>query len=170
VAEKTLSKLGKAREEAANGVGQIISFGAMAAGQLPDAGAIGMHWPNISHEAAQIAETDEKMAGILDKLLEVGPYGNLIVVVLPFIAQILVNHGVLKPEQMAGANVVHPDSLAAQVRAHMARQAMDAIKMQQQAEADLAALQAEMMASQQASNGQAPDFIPPEFTRPEGDV
>lgn len=155
----------QAREEAANGIGQILSFGCMATGQMADAGAIGLHWPNIAHEAAQVAETDEKIAKALDYLLEVGPYGNLIVVTLPFVAQILVNHKILKAEQMAGANVVHPDSLEAQAKAHMARQAMQAIRQQRQAEEELRQMQAQMAADMAGNNGQAPSPEPePENT------
>lgn len=154
--EKRLSAKAKAREEAANGFGQIVGFAAMAAGQFHDAGAIGMHWPGMAHEAAIVAETDEKMARALDYLLEVGPYGNLITLALPFVAQVLVNHGVLKPEAMAGAGVVHPDALTAQIKADMARKAMEALKMQQEAEEELARTRAEMMARMNG-NGAAPE-------------
>jgi hypothetical protein len=141
--EKKLSTKGKAREEAANGVGQIISFGCMVAGQLADAGAVGIHWPNLAHEAASIAETDEKMASGLDKLLEIGPYGNFIVVLLPFVGQILVNHKVVRAEAMGGAGAVHPEVLEAQVKAHMARQQATAIQQQREAEAELTRLMME---------------------------
>lgn len=151
--KRTSGKL-KLREEAANGIGQIIAFGSMASGNFADAGAIGMHWPGMAHEAAVIAESDAKMAGALDYLLQVGPYGKLITLSLPLVAQLLVNHGIVKPEQMAGAGVVHPDALAAQVRTDMARQAMEAIRAQQAAEAEMEELRQEMAASQ---NGQAPE-------------
>lgn len=144
-----------AREEAANGVGQILSFGCMVAGQLADAGAIGLHWPAISHEAANIAESDEKMAKGLDYLLEVGPYGNLIVVLLPFIGQILVNHKIVRPEAMGGAGVVHPEALEAQVKAQMAQHAAEAVRAQRAAEAELLRLQAEA----QSPNGSASEHM-----------
>jgi hypothetical protein len=137
----------KAREEAANGVGQILAFGCMIAGQLADAGAIGLHWPAISHEAAAVAENDPKMAKGLDYLLEVGPYGNFIVVCLPLVGQILANHKIVKPEALAGVGVVHPEALEADVKASMARQAMAALQQQRAAEEELARMQAEMMAS-----------------------
>lgn len=149
--EKRASVKQKAREEAANGVGQILAFGCMVAGQLADAGAIGLHWPNVAHEAAAIAETDEKMAKGLDYLLEVGPYGNLIVVVLPLVGQLLANHHIVKPEALAGAGVVHPEALEADVKAEMARRAMEAIRQQREAEAELRRMQAEMMAAQNGS-------------------
>lgn len=151
--EKKLSKKAEAREEAANGIGQLLSFGAMAAGWLPDAGAIGNHWPAIAHEAAAVAETDEKLAKGLDYLLEVGPYGNLIVATLPLVAQLLVNHGILKAEAMGGAGVVHPETLTVQVQAHLTRTHMAALQQQREAEAELAAMQAEMNAH---ANGRAP--------------
>lgn len=139
------------REEAANGIGQIIAFGSMVMGNFADAGAIGMHWPNMAHEAAVAAETDQKLAAGLDWFLEVGPYGKLVTVSLPLVAQVLVNHGFLKAEQMAGAGVVHPETLAAQVRTDLARKAMAAIREQQEAEAEMQRMQEEM--STQNGNG-----------------
>lgn len=136
-----------AREEAANGIGQIIAFGSMVSGSLADAGAVGMHWPAMAHEAAMVAETDKKMAGVLDYLLEVGPYGNLIVVTLPFVAQLLVNHGLLKAEAMAGAGVVHPQTLEAEVKRDMAQKAMEAMRAQAQAEAEMRQMAEEMRAN-----------------------
>jgi len=152
--EKRASGKQKAREEAANGVGQIIAFGCMVSGNLADAGATGMHWPNLAHEAAVIAETDSKMATGLDYLLEVGPYGNFIVAALPFVAQLLVNHGLVKPEAMAGAGVVHPEALAAEVRRDMAQKAMEAMRAQQEAEAQMRKMAEEMAAAQ---NGNRPE-------------
>lgn len=155
--EKRASAKQKAREEAANGVGQILAFGCMVAGQLADAGAIGLHWPNVAHECAAIAENDPKMAKGLDYLLEVGPYGNLIVVALPLVGQILANHKIVKAEALTGAGVVHPEALEADVKAQMARQAMAAIQQQRQAEEELRQMQAEMAAAQ---NGHAPQNEP----------
>jgi hypothetical protein len=152
--EKRASAKQKAREEAANGVGQILAFGCMVAGQLADAGAIGLHWPNLAHEAAAVAETDEKMGKALDYLLEVGPYGNLIVVTLPLVGQFLANHKIVKAEALAGAGVVHPEALEADVKAEMARRAMAAIQQQREAEQELARMQAEMMAAQNGTQPQ----------------
>lgn len=137
----------KAREEAANGIGQILAFGCMVSGNLADAGAIGMHWPGLAHEAAVIADTDAKMASALDYLLQVGPYGNFIVAALPLVAQVIVNHGIVKPEAMAGAGVVHPDTLAAEVKRDMALKAMEAMRAQQEAEAQMREMAQQMRAS-----------------------
>lgn len=164
--EKRFSAQAKAREEAANGVGQILAFGCMVAGQLADAGAVSLHWPNLAHEAAAIAETDKKMAKGLDYLLEVGPYGNLIVIALPFVGQLLANHKVVRAEALAGMGVVHPDALEADVKAQMARQAMAAIQQQKAAEEELRRMQAEMMA---ATNGSQPHSDEQSYSHP-GDV
>lgn len=139
-----------AREEALNGVGQLLSFGLMLGGQHADAGAISRHWPNVAAEATNVADNDPKMAKALDYLLEVGPYGNLIVAALPLVAQLMVNHGMAKPESMAGAGVVHPETLAADVKATIARQAAEAVRAQREAEEELARLR---MESEQSSNG-----------------
>lgn len=136
-----------AREEAANGIGQIIAFGAMATGNLADAGAIGMHWPGMSHEAAMIAETHKPTANLLDKLLEVGPFGNMIVLALPLVAQLLVNHKVLPAEAMAGAGAVPPAALEASVKADMAKAALQAMRAQAEAESELRAAQEAMNAT-----------------------
>lgn len=151
--EKKASPKRAAREEAANGVGQIIAFGCMVSGNLADAGAVGMHWPTMAHEAAVIADSDAKMATGLDYLLEVGPYGNFIVACLPFVAQLLVNHKLVKPEAMAGAGVVHPEALEAQVKRDMAQKAMEAMREQREAEAQMRKMAEEMSAN---VNGQGP--------------
>ena len=156
--ERKASPKTKAREEAANGVGQLLAFGCMVTGNLADAGALGMHWPNVAHELAAVAESDERMAKGLDYLLEVGPYGNLIVVVLPLVAQVLANHKIVKAESLAGAGVVHPEALEAQVKTDMARQAAEAIRQQQAAEAEMRRLHAEMngFADSMADNANDP--------------
>jgi hypothetical protein len=126
----------------------------MVTGQLADAGAIGHHWPGFAHELAMTADNDPKLAKALDKLLEVGPYGNLIIAALPLVGQLLANHALVKPEAMAGMGVVHPETLTAEAKAMLARQAAEAARMQRQAEEDLRAAQMEAM--QQSQNGSAP--------------
>lgn len=141
------------REEAVQGIFQIAGLGFIILGQYADAGAIDMHAPGIAHEAADLAQTNEGVAKGIDYLLQVGPYAGLIAVSMPLIMQLLVNHKVLPADKLSGANVVKPEVLESQVKTAMARQAMEAIKAQQEAERELAELQAEMMASQ---NGAAP--------------
>lgn len=143
------------REEAANGFFQMAGLGCIMFGQYADAGAVSVHGPNISAVAAKMAETNELIAKGLDSLLTVGPYAELIAVTLPFVMQLLANHKVLPADKLSGANVVAPETLEAQVKTQMARQAMEAIKMQRAAEQEMAMMREEMMA-ESAQNGASP--------------
>ena len=133
-----------AREEAVNGIFQLVQFGAIIFGQYADAGAIGLHGPAISHETATLANQKPGVGKAIDTLLEVGPYAALITAVMPLTLQVLVNHKVLKAESLVGANVVTPEALAADVKTSLAKQQSDAMKRQAAAEMELAVLQEEM--------------------------
>jgi hypothetical protein len=139
------------RRDAVDGIFQLAGLGCIITGQYADAGAITMHSPPISEEVAELAEKNQKIAGALDTLLEVGPYAGLIAAVMPLVLQILVNHKIFPADKMAGANIVKPEVLESQVKTQMARKAMEALQMQKDAEEELAKMQAEYMASQ---NGQ----------------
>jgi hypothetical protein len=125
------------REEAINGLFQIVQFGCMTFNQFADAGAIGMHGPPLAKEVSALANENAAVAKKLDLLIEVGPYAGIITAALPFAAQILVNHGVFKAEVFANAGVVHPDALAAQMKTQMAEQALAAMRAQAEAEKNL---------------------------------
>lgn len=140
------------RKEALTGILQIAQFGCVAFGQFADAGAIGMHAQPIVNETLKLGESNSKIQEKIDLLIEVGPYAGLIGVLIPFAAQILVNHKIFKPEQFANAGIVSPQMLEAQMKTELARQAMDAIIKQKQAEEDLQRMQDEIMAS---VNGQS---------------
>jgi len=140
------------REEAANGFFQMAGLGCIMFGQYADAGAISMHGPNISRVAAEMAKTNELIAKGLDSLLTVGPYAELIGVLLPFAMQLMANHKILPAEKLSGANVVSPDMLESTVKTQMAVQAMQQMQMQKAAEEELRLMQEEMMASQNGSN------------------
>jgi hypothetical protein len=82
-------------QENISGILQLI--GAMAFPVAPaDAAAIVMHSNDVSNAVADLAVNDSRIARILDKLLEIGPYGALITAVMPLAAQILANHGIIK--------------------------------------------------------------------------
>jgi hypothetical protein len=99
-----------------------------------------------------MAKTNELIAKGLDSLLTVGPYAELIGVLLPFAMQLMANHKILPAEKLSGANVVSPDMLESQVKTQMAVQAMQQMQMQKAAEEELRLMQEEMMASQNGSN------------------
>lgn len=142
------------REEAVNGIFQLVGFGCIMTGQYADAGAISMHTPPISHEVAELAKKNESIAKGVDVLLQAGPYAALIGACMPLVLQLLVNHDIIPAEKMAGANVVKPEVLESQVKTQMARQAMEAMRQQQEAEAEMAEMQKAMAASR---NGSEPD-------------
>jgi hypothetical protein len=138
----TAAKTGS-REEAINGVFQLGHFGLILARQYADAGALSMHGPAVSHEVAELANTNEKIAKTVDYFLEAGPYAGLITALMPLALQIMVNHKLVKAEHVAGGGVVTPEALAAQTKAAMLRQAQEAIQAQRDAEAELRAMAAQ---------------------------
>jgi hypothetical protein len=60
-----------------------------------DAAALAMHQDPMADAIVATAEADEKFARALDRLLDTGPYAALVMATVPFIGQVLVNHGAL---------------------------------------------------------------------------
>lgn len=131
------------REEALNGIGQLGTFGLVMTGNLADAGAVGMHWPNIAREGAELAESNEYVAKAADFLGQVGPFAAILSAAMPLVLQILANHKVLPADKLGGAGVVKPEVLESQIKTEMAKQAIAALKAQQEAEEEFARMQAE---------------------------
>lgn len=146
------------REEAINGLFQLGGFGLIVAGQHADAGALGKYGPGIAREAAKLAETNDGVANLIDYLTEAGPYAGLVTACMPLLLQILANHKIMRAENLAGAGVVAPEAIAAEVRTQLAQQQADALKAQSEAERILSDLQAEASfhANESAANGEAP--------------
>jgi hypothetical protein len=157
--KKTAQPSGKLsfREEAVNGIFQLGAFGLIVAGQPADAGALGKYGPGIAHEAASLAESNDGMAKAIDYITEAGPYAGLLTAAMPLVLQLLANHKVMKAEHLAGAGVVPPEALAAEVKADMARQQIQAQRAQAEAEQELAAMAREnaQRQAEAATNGQA---------------
>jgi hypothetical protein len=135
------------RQEALDGVLQIGQFGCLAFGQFADAGAIGMHGRPMTEELVKLAENNSKVASKVDLLIEIGPYAGIVAATIPFLAQLFVNHGLFKAEQFANAGVVSPETLEAQMKTEVMKQAMDAMLAQKQAEEEMVRMQDEMMSS-----------------------
>ena len=80
--------------EAVNGLFQLaalpLSFAAPA-----DAWAITAYGPGISTALNDLAQERPEVAAVLDKVLQAGPYGALIAAIVPLVAQLLANHGLL---------------------------------------------------------------------------
>lgn len=139
--EMTLSEK---REYAVNGLFQLAGLGCVVMGQHADAGAISIHAPNIANEVTELASQNHQIANAVDKLLTVGPYAGLVGAVLPFFMQIAVNHGMIKADKLpADSDIVAPEVLEAQVKTAIARQQMEAMQRQREAERELAEMRAE---------------------------
>lgn len=119
------------RLDAINGLGQIAQVPLLATKQFADVGALSVHWPNVAKELAELADSQEVIARVIDPLIKVGPYTGLVAAILPFFMQIAVNHG----RVAAGAmGTVPGNALAAQVEAGLAASEMEALQAQLEAE------------------------------------
>lgn len=152
VVDSYRSPKAKDRQDAADGIFQLACFGLVMGHQYADAGAIGKYGPNIAKELATLADKNDGVAKLLDYLTEAGPYAGLITATMPLVIQLMVNHKMLKAEHVAGAGIVDPAALSAEVRADMARQTAVALRKQQEAEAELRNLAAET----KSANGENP--------------
>lgn len=64
--------------------------------------ALHLHTPYIAEAVHQVALEETRVAAVLDRLMQVGPYGALFTAVTPLIMQILCNHGILRPSEAIG--------------------------------------------------------------------
>ena len=142
-----------AREEAANGIFQLAGFGCIITRQYADAGAINLHGAPVAHELALLAEKNASIGKGLDYLMEAGPYAGLITALMPLVLQLMANHKVIRADMVSAAGVVPPEALTADVKAHMARQAHEALMAQKAAEAQLANFQAASHPEPASENG-----------------
>lgn len=116
---------------------QLIGFGAMLLGQHADAGAIAKHGRVLEPVYAKAAVQYEPFGKLLDYFITTGPLAEIIAVTLPFAIQILANHKLVQPGIMG---TVPPEALAAEIKAGIVRQQMEAMAQQQAAEAELQAM------------------------------
>lgn len=135
------------RQDALDGVLQMAQFGCLAFGNFADAGAIGLFGRPMAVEVVKLAKQNTKVASKVDLLIEVGPYAGIVAAAIPFLAQLLVNHGVFKAEQFANAGVVSPNTLEANMKTTLMKQAMEAMQAQRAAEEELLRMQEEMSES-----------------------
>jgi len=148
IAETNNKTKAELRQEALNGVLQVGQLACLTFGQFSDAGAIGMHGPKLTSEVVALAENNSKVASKVDLLIEIGPYAGIVAAAIPFLAQLFVNHGMIKAEVFANAGVVPPDQLEAEMKLTIMRRTIDTQK-------ETARMQAEMEAEMTAfMNGQ----------------
>lgn len=67
-----------------------------------DSATVQLHAPGIANAAHDTAQVDERLASILDKAMEVGPYGALIATGLPMVLQMAANHKKMAPNPAMG--------------------------------------------------------------------
>ena len=89
------------------GLLQIPSFLLAALGRKNpafslDAATITLHTPNMAEAIHQTALQDDRVAAVLDKVLQVGPYGALLGALMPVALQIATNHGKMPPSPELG--------------------------------------------------------------------
>jgi hypothetical protein len=148
-AGKTKAEL---RQEALNGVLQVGQLAMLTFGQFSDAGAIGMHGPKLVSEVVALAESNSKVASKVDLLIEVGPYAGIVAAAIPFLAQLFVNHGIVKAEMFANAGVVPPDQLDQQMKLTIMQRTLETQKEQARLQAEMEAEMASFMNGQEANS------------------
>src|SRR5271155_3354255 len=112
-------KIQDSREEGLQGIAQIVTAGLILTKNYPDAGAVDMHAPDIAHEVAVLANDNEKVGNIVDRITGLGPYAALLTAVMPLAIQLLVNHDRIQPTAagLFGGSVMSKEALAAKVSA-----------------------------------------------------
>jgi hypothetical protein len=147
----------KDRVEGVNGIFQLAGLGFIMTGQFADAGAVSLHGPAISNEVVNLAEGDDRIAAVVDKLLQVGPYAGLVAAVMPLVLQILANHKIVPADKLGAAGVKLPETLESEVKTAMELQALEALRQQMAMEEELAEQRANFEAAQASRNGESPE-------------
>lgn len=80
-----------------------------------DAWAVGAHSPGIADALNDLAKERPEVAGALDRILQVGPYGAIIGAVLPLAVQVLANHGKVPAEAAESLGAVPRERLIAEL-------------------------------------------------------
>ena len=130
-------KIRQDREDALNGLWTAAAAFCMMGNQWADAGAISLHGPNVSKEAAALSLKYEKVGNALDALANVSPFANLIGAVMPMVMQIAANHKMVPAQALAGVGAKDPGVLESQMRVEAQRQVVEYQKMAAQEKADL---------------------------------
>lgn len=119
------AKVQSEREDAVNGVFQMLSVGLVVANQWADAGAIEIHGPNVSRETVKLAEKYEKVGNAIDALASVGPFTAIIGAMMPLVLQIAANHKRIPAEKLGALGVKDPRILESEMRTAAQRQAYE---------------------------------------------
>lgn len=112
-------------------LGQLAQGVLLLTGQYADAAAVGMHFPPLAQELANVADGSDVVAKPIDFMIEVGPYGALIAAAIPLVLQVAANHKWVNPKMLLGQGVVAPEVLEAQMQAEMTKKLAEAARAQQ---------------------------------------
>jgi hypothetical protein len=123
----------EARTAGLLGLGQIAGAVCVMRGLYADAGAIGMHWPNVARETASLAAQNETIGKAIDYLNSAGPYAGILTAAMPLALQLLANHDRIDASKIAGMGVMSPETLGLRIESEIALK-----EAQAQAEADQA--------------------------------
>lgn len=74
----------------------LVALGSYDEAYLADAAALSIHAEPIADALNSLAQHNLRIAMVLERLSQVGPYGLLLSALTPLIAQIAANHGVIK--------------------------------------------------------------------------
>jgi hypothetical protein len=94
-----------------------------------DAAAITIHAPPIAGALDDLAHEDPAAAAVLDRVLQVGPYGALLATIAPLVLQVLANHEAIPPGTLGTRtpqdliNSFVPPEVRAQMEAQAAAEA-----------------------------------------------
>jgi cysteine synthase len=111
------------RAENVQSIFQMAAAACIMKGYYADAGAIDMHSEGISTEVAKLADTDPKIAKLVDSLGSVGPLGGILMAALPLGMQIAANHGKIDPDRASGlGNVMAPADLEMKIKLEIQKQ------------------------------------------------
>jgi len=137
------------------GLGQMGQGLLLLTGQYADAAAIGQYWEGVSRELANLSTmpSGEWLAKPIDLAIQIGPYGALLGVLIPFGAQIAANHGWIDASRMGGNGVMPPEVLESQMRANVTTMRANAVREQQEALREAKAAEAAMNEEMARANG-----------------
>jgi hypothetical protein len=145
---KTLgtSSVTAAREEGLNGIAQIGTALLILSKNYADAGAVDMHAEAISHEVAVLAEDNENIGNIIDRITAMGPYAGLLTAVMPLAMQLLVNHDRIQANAagLFGGSVMSKEALAAKVSADIDKKKTEFLRQAAEAQKEAAEAQAQL--------------------------
>ncbi len=102
--------------EAIKGLGQLVAIPLSLAGRANvklayDAATVVAFLPDVAEFGNELAQSEPKVAALLDKVMTIGPYGKGVALALGIGAQIAVNHGWIPLDAGKGMGAMEPEAL-----------------------------------------------------------